>query len=256
MLDFWLEVTAALARLQMAAAMVGEVLDVTEEPMRTVTTKGIWVWATDLVPVRVEALIRAGDVDAAARLVRDLSRGLRGRAAPGPRAALATCRALLAQALGGGTPVGDAYGRAAAAWTRLPRPYEALLLRERQGNCLVGAGEGDRGLAVLSSVYEGLTGLGARADADRVARQLAAYGAPPRRPWRGGRRGYGDRLSPREREVVQLVVAGRTNREIAAALSKSPHTVAKQLHAAMRKLGVGSRTALAVTAVTIGESEP
>jgi DNA-binding NarL/FixJ family response regulator len=44
------------------------------------------------------------------------------------------------------------------------------------------------------------------------------------------------------------VVAGHTNREIAAVLSRSRHTVGKQLHAAMRKLGVNSRTTLAVTA--------
>jgi DNA-binding CsgD family transcriptional regulator len=129
-------------------------------------------------------------------------------------------------------------------------------MRERQADCSVAAGEAGAGLAVLSEVHDGLAALGAHTDAKRVARRLTGLGAPPRRPWRGGRRGYGDRLSPRELEVVRLVIAGRTNREIAAALSRSPHTVTKQLQAAMRKLRVGSRTALAVSAINIGASEP
>ena len=253
MLDFWLEVAAVLARLRMAAGRVDEVLDVTDEPMRTVSTKGIWVWATDLAPVRVEALTTAGRAGEAARLVTALARGLRGRDAPGPRAALATCRALLGEGRGDDPArTARAFDRAAAAWDLLPRPYDALLAQERQAGCLIGAGQAEVGLELLSTVFRGLTELGAPADADRVARRLAAYGVRPRQPWRGGRRGYGDQLSPRELEVVRLVVAGGTNREIAATLSRSPHTVAKQLHAAMRKLGVTSRTALAVSAVEAG----
>jgi DNA-binding NarL/FixJ family response regulator len=40
---------------------------------------------------------------------------------------------------------------------------------------------------------------------------------------------------------------GMTNRQIARELSKSPDTVAAQLKSAMRKYGVTSRTALAVS---------
>ena len=47
--------------------------------------------------------------------------------------------------------------------------------------------------------------------------------------------------------MVRLVAAGRSNRQIADALSRSPKTVATQLNSAMRKLDVPSRTALAVT---------
>jgi DNA-binding CsgD family transcriptional regulator len=54
-------------------------------------------------------------------------------------------------------------------------------------------------------------------------------------------------LSPREREVVRLMLDGMTNRQIASELSKSPDTVAAQLKSAMRKYGVTSRTALAVS---------
>lgn len=45
---------------------------------------------------------------------------------------------------------------------------------------------------------------------------------------------------------MRLVVTGATNREVAVTLSRSPKTVAGQLSSAMRKLGVASRTELAV----------
>jgi DNA-binding NarL/FixJ family response regulator len=59
-------------------------------------------------------------------------------------------------------------------------------------------------------------------------------------------------LSPRELDVVRLVATGQTNRQIAARMHRSPATVATQLQSAMRKLGVSSRTALAVRAAEAG----
>ena len=52
-------------------------------------------------------------------------------------------------------------------------------------------------------------------------------------------------LSETERRIVELVVAGRRNREVAAELSLSPNTVAWNLSKVYRKLGVSSRTELA-----------
>jgi DNA-binding CsgD family transcriptional regulator len=62
---------------------------------------------------------------------------------------------------------------------------------------------------------------------------------------RGGRRGYHGQLSPREREVADLAAAGRTNGEIAGELFLSPKTVEKHIGAALRKLGLRTRAALA-----------
>jgi DNA-binding NarL/FixJ family response regulator len=53
-------------------------------------------------------------------------------------------------------------------------------------------------------------------------------------------------------EVTRLVATGRSNRQIAEALCLSPRTVDQHLSAAMRKLGVSSRTALAVRAAGVG----
>jgi DNA-binding CsgD family transcriptional regulator len=52
-------------------------------------------------------------------------------------------------------------------------------------------------------------------------------------------------LTGTERRVADLATAGRTNREIAAALHISIRTVESHLSAAYRKLGVRSRTELA-----------
>jgi DNA-binding NarL/FixJ family response regulator len=48
-------------------------------------------------------------------------------------------------------------------------------------------------------------------------------------------------LSPREREVLELVAAGGTNREVAAALHLSPHTVKDLTSSLYRKLGAKNR---------------
>ena len=48
-------------------------------------------------------------------------------------------------------------------------------------------------------------------------------------------------LSKREREVLALIASGRTNREIAAALYLSPHTVKEHASSLYRKLGVKNR---------------
>ena len=54
-------------------------------------------------------------------------------------------------------------------------------------------------------------------------------------------RSYG--LTPRELEVLRLVAAGSSNREIAEALVISEHTVARHVQNIFAKLDVSSRTA-------------
>jgi DNA-binding NarL/FixJ family response regulator len=73
--------------------------------------------------------------------------------------------------------------------------------------------------------------LGASPDFARIA---SLAGAAP---------GHTHGLTERALEVLQLVAAGKSNREIAAALVMSEHMVARHLQNIFAKLGPSSRTA-------------
>jgi two-component system response regulator DesR len=59
-------------------------------------------------------------------------------------------------------------------------------------------------------------------------------------------------LSPREREVLALVAQGATNREIAAALHLSPHTIKEHTSSLYRKLHARNRAEAVQRAQTLG----
>ncbi len=61
-----------------------------------------------------------------------------------------------------------------------------------------------------------------------------------------------DELTPRERDVLRLVIRGRSNKEIGQALSISEDTAKKHVQTIMLKLGVSDRTQAAVKAVRAG----
>jgi DNA-binding NarL/FixJ family response regulator len=61
-----------------------------------------------------------------------------------------------------------------------------------------------------------------------------------------------DRLSPREREVVQMIVDGKSSREIADRLHTSIKTVEKQRRDAMRKLEVENLASLIRVCLSLG----
>jgi DNA-binding CsgD family transcriptional regulator len=251
------DVAAVLARQDLAAGRIEDALRVTEEPIGVVALKDAWLWASDLAPVRVEALVAAGRFDDAANLVAAFGGGVRGRVAPAPDAALWLCEGILAAGRGAPACAAAAFLRAADAWDALPRPYDASLARERGAHCLIAAGRREKGLRLLEEAYRRLSDLGARAAAGRVLDSLKSHGAHAGGAGdtelrRRGRPSYGDRLSPRELEVVRLVVGGHTNRQIAEALMVSRQTVTSHVGSAMRKLRVSSRTALAVSAVRLG----
>ncbi|BBB01912.1 putative LuxR family transcriptional regulator [Actinacidiphila reveromycinica] len=246
-----LEPTAALAATRLAGGRGADALALTEEGMRVVTRKGIWLWATEIAPVRVQALTAAGRTDEADALVTRYARGLRGCTALTAAASLAVCRALVGDAREPAEVAADRWEAAAAAWDRLPRPHAALLARERQARALAAAGHAGRAADLLARVEAGLRDLGAHHDAARLAAP-ARLATPVRQRGRSGRRGYGDQLSPRELEVVRLMLTGLSTPDIARSLSRSPKTVAAQLNSAMRKHQVNSRTALAVAALRAG----
>jgi DNA-binding CsgD family transcriptional regulator len=91
---------------------------------------------------------------------------------------------------------------------------------------------------------------------DTLTRALAIFAALEARPWidrterelqriPGRRAGQPDMLTAAETRIAELVAAGRSNREVAAALFVSVKTVELTLTRVYQKLGVHSRTELA-----------
>jgi DNA-binding CsgD family transcriptional regulator len=58
-------------------------------------------------------------------------------------------------------------------------------------------------------------------------------------------------LTPREREVLDWVAAGKTNRDIAAILGASRRTIEKHLERIFDKLGVETRTAAVMRSLDV-----
>jgi len=65
-----------------------------------------------------------------------------------------------------------------------------------------------------------------------------------------------DRLTPREQQVLELLVQAATGDEIAERLSVSPHTVRTHINNVMHKLGVHSRSEAVALAVRRGLATP
>jgi DNA-binding CsgD family transcriptional regulator len=186
----------------------------------------------------------------------------RARAQEAPRRAIASGpgRAIaiaLFVALPGGDPTMAADGPIEASFHVVPSPT-------------AGPVDPDQVLASLASVLRREAAQAAQQltdalDATREFPDARLDAAVPPEPWRdrsaaaplsAGQPNAGSSnevvLSPREREVLRLIVDGRTDRAIAAELSLSYRTVTTYVTSLLTKLGLPSRTAAAAYAVRHG----
>jgi DNA-binding CsgD family transcriptional regulator len=129
-----------------------------------------------------------------------------------------------------------------AEWRRLGFPYEA----ER---ALIEVGDE----AQLRSSLEALVQLGARPLAQQCAQRLRSIGARgvPRGP-RHSTAHNPAQLTTRQVEIVRLVAQGLQNAEIGRRLFISAKTVDHHVSASLAKLGVRSRTEVALAAARLG----
>lgn len=235
---------AAWARLAAARNDAGPVLAVLTRLTETWETGGLWAPAARAVPPLTEVLIVAGQPDRARTLVKRFAAAVRKRDAPLAPAALRHARAHLDAAAGRWPAATVRFLAAADQYHEAQRPYEAAQAREQAAVCMFAADD-PRAADTLRAATDTYRNLGALWDLQRADRHARQHGMSVPARHRGGRRGYGSRLSPREYEVAAIAATGQTNREIATALFLSPKTVDKHLSAALRKLGLRSRTALA-----------
>jgi ATP/maltotriose-dependent transcriptional regulator MalT len=129
--------------------------------------------------------------------------------------------------------------RATRLWTEIGCPYQASLVRVLTGRALQARGDDEGAAAELEAAKETFEHLGAAPDERGVVELL-----------RGARHSGG--LSDREVEVLRLVVAGRSNKQIAAELVISDRTVARHMSNIFVKLGVSSRAAATAFALKHG----
>ncbi|EGX58734.1 LuxR family transcriptional regulator, partial [Streptomyces zinciresistens K42] len=141
------------------------------------------------------------------------------------------------------------------AFEALERPYDLARVRHRLAEALLAHGGDDaraRATALLRLTRATATHLGARPLADAatlLARRgrLALTAAPPPADPADA---LG--LTTREREVLRLVCAGRSNRQIAETLFISPKTASVHVSNILGKLGVSGRGEAAAVAHRTG----
>jgi DNA-binding CsgD family transcriptional regulator len=182
-----------------------------------------------------EALIASGRLAEATTLIADHAEDLRGLNTPAALAATLRAKALAAAAAGDEAGAEADFLEALAIHDRVPSPFPRGRTLLAYGEALRRARQRGRARAALVeavAIFEALPAprwhARAQAELDRT-----------------GHRAPGARLSPTEQQVADLVVAGRTNREVAEALFMSPHTVEAHLTRIYQSLGVRGRTELA-----------
>ncbi|MFF8729627.1 AAA family ATPase [Streptomyces sp. NPDC015171] len=156
-----------------------------------------------------------------------------------------------------GRDTADTWSPVVTAFECLDRPYDLARVRHRLAGALLAEGgddQRDRAVELLRLAAAVAAHLDARPLADEVARlaQRARLTLT-----RAGRQGPADPaealgLTSRERDVLGLVAAGRTNRQIAEELFISPKTASVHVSHILGKLGVSGRGEAAAVAHRLG----
>ena len=154
----------------------------------------------------------------------------------------------------------EMWAEAARRREALSQPWETAYARFRQAEAILATrGRKQEALPLLGEAHRVASQLGARpliGQIEALARRgrILLASMPPRRLARQAttEEGVVVVLTTREREILSLVTAGHTNREIGDQLFISPKTVSVHISNAMDKLGALSRYEAAAIATRIG----
>jgi ATP/maltotriose-dependent transcriptional regulator MalT len=123
--------------------------------------------------------------------------------------------------------------------------FEGLMARTELAECLISLGRSEEAQLEARRALDGLAELGADPGAARARHIISTCVSAS---------GSSDAITPREREVLELIVVGLTNRQIAERLVVSEHTVHRHVTNILRKLDLPSRSAAAAYAVRAATS--
>jgi DNA-binding NarL/FixJ family response regulator len=143
----------------------------------------------------------------------------------------------MALADGAAAPALNVLRSAWSTWCDLEVPYEAARARVLIGLACRELGDEETAEMDLRAARRVFVDLGAASDVARVDELLA----PTASTATGG--ALASPLTGREVEVLQLVAAGKTNRQIAETLVISEKTVARHISNIFVKINVSSRSA-------------
>ena len=121
-------------------------------------------------------------------------------------------------------------------------PLERVRVQLELGSALASLGRRTEARAHLRPALATADAIAAVPLAERARRALVATGLRPRRAALDGEAA----LTPRQRQILRLAAAGKTNKAIAQELFLSIKTVETHLAAGYRKLGVSGRDEIAI----------
>jgi ATP/maltotriose-dependent transcriptional regulator MalT len=130
--------------------------------------------------------------------------------------------------------------RADARWRASDMPYDVARVRVAIARACLALGDRDAAAVELAAARATFERLGAAPDLERIGTVGDRHAPGP------------GALTAREVAVLRLVATGRTNKQIAAALTISAHTVARHVQNIFVKLDVSSRAAATAAAYQHG----
>jgi DNA-binding CsgD family transcriptional regulator len=211
--------------------------------LRIADGSGHVVWMIHrLMPVVAESLLWAADLQGASELA---ERMRRESLALGQQLGLAwadACDALVQQLRGNTERAVSLLRGAAEALEAIPFVADAARVRVQLARALAETGDREQATRELRRAHEVFAHLGAERELDATRDLLRELGARP--PTRSAAQGTAG-LTGREIEIVRLVAARRSNKEIGTALGISARTASTHLSNIFAKLGVESRGELA-----------